>query len=210
MSFSAFFAQRLNRQVSVLKGAAVASLALLTVGCDTLLFERAPLATPSESAREYAFRASEYRLGAGDKLKINVFNEPDLTGEYTVAANGTVRFPLAGEVKAANQTLSQFEGAVRGKLRGTFVKDPRVTAEVITYRPFFILGEIRNAGQFPYKPNLTAQEAVAIAGGYSYRANTRYVIVRRAGSDNEYTHDLDAHRVVLLPGDTIRIPERFF
>jgi protein involved in polysaccharide export with SLBB domain len=151
-----------------------------------------------------------YRLGAGDKLKITVFGEPELTAEYAVNPAGMIDFPLIGEVQAAGQSLRDFERALTKRLKDGYLRDPRISIEVLNFRPFFITGEVRNSGQFPYKPGLTVQEAVAIAGGYTYRANTRAVNIRRVGADQEQSFDIQTSRVLIYPGDQVRISERFF
>jgi polysaccharide export outer membrane protein len=151
-----------------------------------------------------------YRLSPGDKLKVTVFNEADLTGEFQVNERGNIAFPLVGEVQAANATPDEFQQRLTNRLRGKFVKNPRVSVEMTSYRPFNVLGEVRNAGQYPYRPGLTIQDAVALAGGFTYRANTRTVYVRRTDAGGEISVNTDGEKVPILPGDNIRVPERYF
>lgn len=151
-----------------------------------------------------------YRLTPGDKLKVTVFNEQDLTGEFQVNDRGNVAFPLAGEVQASGSTPDEFRERLVQRLRGKFVKNPRVSVEMVSYRPFNVLGEVKNAGQYPYRPGLTIQDAVAMAGGFTYRANTRTVYLRRANAGGEITVQTDGERVPILPGDNLRVPERYF
>lgn len=151
-----------------------------------------------------------YRLERGDKLKITVFNEPDLTGEFQVNDSGQIAFPLIGNVDAAGASVNEFQSRLATRLRGGYVRNPRVSVEVTTYRPFNVFGEVRNSGQFPFRPGLTVQDAVAMAGGFTYRANVRTAYIQRAGTSGEITVHLDGKRVPILPGDNIRIPERFF
>jgi polysaccharide export outer membrane protein len=151
-----------------------------------------------------------YRLSPGDKLKVVVFNEQDLTGEFQVNERGNVAFPLVGEVQAANSTPDEFQSRLTARLRGKYVKNPRVSIEITNYRPFNVLGEVRNAGQYPYRPGLTVQDAVALAGGFTYRANSRTVYVRRADASGEVSVTTDGEKVPILPGDNIRVPERYF
>jgi protein involved in polysaccharide export with SLBB domain len=158
-------------------------------------------AEPSES--------SSYVLGPSDRVRLKVYGEQDITGEYEVDTNGYISVPLAGRVKAAGLNTRQLEKAVAAALSKGLLRDPRVNAEVATYRPFFILGEVKKAGEYPYKAGLTVLDAVASAGGYTYRANESKVVIRRAGSNVEETHGLDAP-VPVFPGDNIRIPERYF
>ena len=151
-----------------------------------------------------------YRISPGDKLKVTVFNEADLTGEFQVNERGNVAFPLVGEVQAANSTPDEFQQRLTSRLRGKYVKNPRVAIEMTNYRPFNVLGEVKNAGQYPYRPGLTIQDAVALAGGFTYRANTRTVYVRRADAGGEISVSTDGEKVPILPGDNIRVPERYF
>jgi polysaccharide export outer membrane protein len=150
-----------------------------------------------------------YRLGAGDKMRIIVFGEPDLSGEFFVDDAGSVDLPLIGDVPAGGATVSEFEQKVVARFSDGYLRDPKVSIEVLNYRPFFIIGEVKNGGEYPYKGGLTVQDAVAIAGGYSYRANERAAFIRRANSDQEIKVDL-SQRVPIFPGDNVRIPERFF
>ncbi len=150
-----------------------------------------------------------YVLGPGDRLNIKVYNEPELTGEYEVGAGGRVSLPLAGEVNASGLTTQEFERALTAKLAAGIVRDPRVSAEIATYRPFYILGEVRKSGEYPYRVGLTVLDAVATAGGFTYRANERTVYIRRAGAATEEAVNLAAS-VPVFPGDNIRIAERFF
>jgi polysaccharide biosynthesis/export protein len=152
-----------------------------------------------------------YQLGAGDKLRITVFGETDLTGEYSVTSAGDVSFPLIGNVPATGKTVEQVQEAIRTKLAGGYVQDPRVSAEVIAYRPFYILGEVTKPGQYPYTVGLTVQQAVATAGGYTYRANKHVIYVKQEQDQAERKIAIDPSRpLALQPGDTIRVAERFF
>ena len=150
-----------------------------------------------------------YKLGPGDKMRIIVFGEPDLSGEFFVDDSGSVDLPLIGDVAAGGQTVPAFEELVVEKFSNGYLRDPKVSIEVLNYRPFFIIGEVKKGGEYPYKSGLTVQDAVAIAGGYSYRANQNAAFIRRAGSDQETKVAL-SQRVAIFPGDNVRIPERFF
>ena len=150
-----------------------------------------------------------YVLGPGDRIRIKVYNEADITGEYEVNSTGFVSIPLAGQIRAAGLTTRQLEGAVRSRLSEGIVNDPRVNVEIATYAPFYIHGEVKNAGEFAYRIGLTIQDAVALAGGFTYRANEWKVYVRRAGAAFEEVYALDA-RIPVSPGDNIRVPERYF
>ena len=152
---------------------------------------------------------TDYRLGPGDKVRVIVFGEQQLTGEFIVSGGGTISFPLVGAVKAQGVTVPEFQEALRSKLADGYLRDPKVSAEVLAYRPFYILGEVQKPGEYPYTNGLTVLNAVATAGGFTYRANSKQVVVRRAGASAEVSVPLTADAAV-APGDTIRVKERFF
>ena len=164
--------------------------------------------TPTDAAPNM-FDRVEYRLGAGDQLRIIVFGEDDLSGEFVVDGRGTVSLPLIGEIDAGGLTPREFQQAFAAALRDGYLNDPRVSVEVINFRPYYILGEVEAAGEYPFSDGLTVMNAVATAGGFTYRANRRVVFIRHAGSDQEVEVPLLAVTEV-QPGDTIRIGERFF
>jgi protein involved in polysaccharide export with SLBB domain len=153
---------------------------------------------------------SEYRLGAGDKVKVSVYGEETLSGEFAIpGGSGTISFPLIGDVKASGLTVGELRTAIEGALKPDYLKDPRVSVEILTYRPFYMLGEVSKPGEYPYSSGLTILNAVATANGFTYRADTHYVYIRRVGSTQEVKTRLDA-TIVVEPGDTVRIGERFF
>lgn len=149
--------------------------------------------------------AAGYQLGPGDKLKIMVFGAEDLSGDFTVAESGIVNLPLIGETKAAGMDPSRFARAVEQKLKDGYMRDPKVSVQVATYRPVFIIGEVTKPGEYPYAAGMTLLNAVALGGGYSYRAQQSYAVVSRQGK--EYRAD-PTNR--LLPDDIVRVPERLF
>lgn len=153
---------------------------------------------------------SIYRLKPGDKLKIAVFNEPDLTGEFQVDESGKITFPLVGDVEAAGLSVSDFRSSLTKQLQQGFVRNPRVTVDFINYRPINVIGEVKSAGQYAYRPGLTIQDAIAMAGGYTYRANTSTAYVRRSEGGGDITVTVGRSQVTILPGDNIRVPERYF
>ncbi len=149
-----------------------------------------------------------YRLGIGDKIKITVFGEQDLSGPLEVNALGNLPLPLIGDIPAKGRSIGEIKDAIAAKLGDGYIKNPKVTVEVMNYRAFYVHGEVRTGGEFPFKPGLKLRDAVATAGGYTYRANTGYVIVTSEGAP-EVRVGLPSDLVV-LPGDNIRVPERFF
>jgi polysaccharide biosynthesis/export protein len=171
----------------------------------------APAAASTEAAIPLGTAlAPGYVLGSGDKLRISVFGEPKLDGEYVVSSTGIVSFPLIGNVPAAGQTVEALQESIRSKLAAGYLKDPRVSTEVLNYRPFYILGEINKPGEYPFVNGITVQQAVAMAGGFSYRANTRRVFIKRALDTSERPVEIKGKAVLMMPGDTIRVGERFF
>ncbi len=151
---------------------------------------------------------TEYRLGAGDQLRITVYNEAELTGQYVVGSQGTIAYPLVGELRAAGLTVPEFTQALREALL-EFIRQPNVSVEVANYRPFFILGEVQRPGTYPYSADLTVLTGVAPAGGFTYRANRGRVFIRHANEQEERSYPLTIATPV-LPGDTVRIGERLF
>lgn len=150
-----------------------------------------------------------YLLGSGDKVRVTVYGEPSLSGEFFVTGSGLVSLPLIGEVKAAGMNVRDFQNTVQAALRDGYLKDPRVSAEVLSFRPFYILGEVTKPGTYPYTSGLTVLNAVATAGGFTYRADKGKVFIKRDGETVEVKSSL-APNTSVAPGDTIRIGERFF
>ncbi len=152
-----------------------------------------------------------YKLSVGDKLSITVFGEEALSREYVVTSAGDISFPLLGDLRAAGRSLPELSAEIAEKLSHGYLNDPRVNIEVLNFRPIYVLGEVENAGEFVFKPELTVLQAIALAGGYTYRADKSQVYILRAGSNQELTYELDTGQAVyVLPGDTIRVGERYF
>jgi polysaccharide biosynthesis/export protein len=188
---------------------AVAATVVALAACDTTsgAIDSATAALPATSALP---GTAAYVLAPGDKLKVNVFNEPDLTGEFQIDEKGNIAFPLVGEIAAGGMALDDFRNSLVEHLRNGYVRQPRVTVGILNYRPINIIGEVRNAGQYPYRPGVSAQDIAAIAGGYTYRANQNTIYVTRGQDAKPVTVELDEGHYAILPGDTIRIPERYF
>ena len=166
-------------------------------------------ATADESIDDAARVIEEYRLGAADKVRVTVFGEEALTGEFIVGGNGKISLPLIGETQAAGLTISEFQAEIANALSQGFINEPRVSARVLNYRPFYILGEVSQPGTYPYTNNLTVLNAVATAGGFTYRANITRVFIKRVDGAAEVEYPLTTSTRV-APGDTIRIGERLF
>ncbi|HXD44316.1 MAG TPA: polysaccharide biosynthesis/export family protein [Pseudolabrys sp.] len=148
-------------------------------------------------------------LRPNDQIRVQVYNEPNATGVYTVDGGGYVSVPLAGRIHAAGLTPAALESAITNHLKGGILTDPHVNVQVATYGPIYIRGEVKQPGQFPYVPGLTIGDAVALAGGYTYRADESVAYVRSSSSPREVARPLRAD-VPVAPGDNIRIPESYF
>jgi polysaccharide export outer membrane protein len=150
-----------------------------------------------------------YVLGGGDKVRITVFNEPNLSGEYTVTSDGLLSLPLIGDIPAQDRTTGSVAGEFARRLSEGYLRDPKVSAEVVTYRPYFVLGEVNEPGQYPYVAGMTVMNAIATAKSFTPRARKKVVFVRARGEKAELEYELSAELRV-RPGDTIRLAERYF
>lgn len=153
--------------------------------------------------------AADYKLGPTDHIRITVFGEDNLTGEFSVTADGSISMPLIGAVAALGRTADQVRADIETRLKDGYIKDPRVSVEVLNYRGFYILGEVNKSGEYPYTPGLTVLGAVATAQGYTYRANTHRVFIKHEGDPGERPYPVTSDLAV-QPGDVIRVAERFF
>jgi len=178
---------------------------------------------------------AEYRLGTGDKLRVTVFGQPDMSGEFAVDASGQVTIPLVGAVDAARMTVPELTKAITERLAKDFLVDPKVSVDVLNYRPFYVMGEVKSPGSYAYVVGINIRQAIAIAGGFNRRAKTSMVTLYRDSRgdkgatpkeisellkgdrfglqqthpvvDEEFEADLDAP---VLPGDTIDVDRRLF
>lgn len=150
-----------------------------------------------------------YRLGSGDRIVVTVFGHVDLSGEFELDGEGRIALPLVGEVALMERSLREAETLVAARLQPDYLVNPRVSIQVVNYRPFYILGEVKQPGSYPYVNGLTVVQAVAIAGGYTYRARQSRVSIQRANRAEEMQEAASAHTVV-LPGDIVHVPERYF
>ncbi len=185
-----------------LRALAIGGLALVLAACGSDGREAPPL--PQQTAS-----VEGYQLGPGDALRVTVFGQEQLSGDFVVDGSGNVAMPLIGEVKAADSSVRGLEQSIARKLSDGYVRDPRVSVEVRTFRPFYIMGEVTRPGQYNYANGMTAAQAVAMAGGYTYRGRQDYVLITRGndGQKQEYRAPLSA---MVMPDDVVRIPERFF
>ena len=172
--------------------------------------------TPTVKATENAHLASTsgsdpgYRLGPNDRVRIIVFGQPTLSGEYTLDGNGVLAFPLIGSVNAQGQTTGQLQQAIASRLDPDFLRNPSVSAEVITRRPFYVIGEVQKPGNYPYVTDMTALQAIAMAGGYTYRARQNNLYLKRLDTNGRMVRVAATPESKVRPGDTVEIKERYF
>jgi polysaccharide biosynthesis/export protein len=187
-----------------LLGAAIAAAALVAGCADPGLMSGPQFATHGGKVSSQRI----YHLGVGDKLKVAVFGEENLSGQFEVNALGQISMPLIGEMPAKGLAIHEFRQNIARKLSEGYLKNPKVNVEMTNYRPIFVQGEVKNAGQFEFKNGLSLRDAIAMAGGYTYRAQQNYLYIGREGEPDvavKTPADLP-----ILPGDNIRVPERFF
>jgi protein involved in polysaccharide export with SLBB domain len=189
-------------------------LLVLLEGCEPANTPSGSLSgtNPESYATEASLPSYVYRLGAGDKIRIIVFGEEEMSGKFEVGDNGGVSLPYIQEVKAQGVDIATLEQNIEARYKQEgILKNPKVSVEVLKYRPFYIHGEVTKGGEFPYKAGIDVSNAVAIAGGYTYRADTDVVYIRREGVPSVYKVSLSSGKsVAIYPGDNIQIPERFF
>ena len=165
------------------------------------------LAIFGSAAQAASVATSAYRLGSGDKIKVTVFGHVDMSGEFSVAGKGFVSLPFIGRVKVGGKTISEFERLIVRRLTPDYLKNPRVSVEVLNFRPFDIIGEVTKPGSYPYRSGMTAINAVAMAGGFTYRAKENGFRIKRAGSG---VTEKAQRNTVVMPGDVIEVLERWF
>jgi len=154
---------------------------------------------------------SAYRLGPDDEVRITVFNDPRLTGEFRVTDAGQLALPLVGSVQAAGRTTTEVERDIEQVMTArNLFRDPSVAVQVLEYRPVFVLGQVERGGRFPYQPGMTALSAVAVAGGFNYRALQDHVAVTRVGEDGRPREFRATRQTLLQPGDVVTVFERRF
>jgi protein involved in polysaccharide export with SLBB domain len=191
----------INRFVSL---GAILVIGVLLAGCyrdfGPVVAEPQPLPPP--------LTATTFQVG--DRLTVTVYGEPNLTGVYDITPAGLVNLPLIGDVKAVGRTSSGLQREIADRYsRGKFLQEPQVTVAVVEYRPIYIAGEVKSPGPYPYRPGLNVLTAITTAGGLTYRGSRDKVYLQRSGEQvwNEYP---ELSSVTIMPGDLIRIPERYY
>jgi protein involved in polysaccharide export with SLBB domain len=182
-----------------------AAMCLLLAACGG----GAPSATPQDLDKLRTAAAAPPQLQAGEKIRVTVFGENSLSGEYQIDPSGFISLPLAGTVKAAGLTQNDLARELEANLRSGYLKDPKVTVSILEFRPFFILGEVEKPGSYPYSSGLNVMSAIATAGGTTYRASQSTVLIQHAGEAEMRTYDA-SKSIPILPGDIIQVPRRYF
>lgn len=185
----------------VCKALLCASLAMALANCDSV----------GVAPEDYSsLSAQPVRVQAGDKLKVTVYGEDKLTGDYVVDPGGSLSLPLTGTVQAAGLTKPELERVLTKKLASQkYLLDPKVTVDIAEFRPFYVLGEVEKPGEYAYKSGLNVSRAIAIAGGATYRASEGKVLIQRDG-EKQFNEVTFAPSIPVFPGDVVKIPERYF
>lgn len=194
---------------STLPAIMIGLFTLVLAACQTGGVSAAPEGAAPAPEVQSTRKAQAYTLGPSDKLRVTVYGEPELSGDFVVDGAGYVSLPLIDSVEAEGLTVREFERLAEEKFADGYLREPRVSAEVLNFRPFYILGEVGQPGEYPYTNGLTVMNAIATAEGFTYRANKKYVVIKTADSDKEVRVELTP-ALKVQPGDTIQVLERFF
>lgn len=166
----------------------------------------APAAT---TGTDIAADVTEYKLGTGDKIRIQVYGEKDLYEETTVSDRGTISYPFLGELHVAGLTPSQLQDLITRKLKGPYLVNPKVSVDIMEYRPFYVNGEVEKPGGFPFEPGITVRKAISIAGGFKERASPDKIYIIRGNDPNRRSIKVTLDQMV-RPGDIITVQQSFF
>jgi polysaccharide export outer membrane protein len=183
-------------------GAALA-VALLISGCAGGVLSEA------EQKSLAAAATAAPKLEPGDQIRVTVYGEDKLSGDYKLDQSGQISLPLAGTVVAQGLTQAELEQALAKKFRSEYLKNPKVTVTIATLQPYYMMGEVQKPGEYPYRSNLNVLTAMAVAGGPTYRANRNTVEIQRRGETTMREYPISV-TVPVLPGDVIKVPERYF
>lgn len=194
--------ERFSRLPQLLVAASAGAMTRLAALCALVV---ASAAMGGQGANPLA----QYVLGPGDSIRVVVFGEQDLSGDFSIGTSGLVALPLVGPLEAVGKSPGELASAITEALAPEYLRNPRVSVEVLQYRPFFILGEVKAPGSYPYAADVNVRRAAALAGGYTYRAKTGHAYITRVTGGKE-SRQKASPDTPLLPGDIVEIPERFF
>ena len=165
---------------------------------------------PVLAADEPAADIGQYRLGPGDRLNVTVFGQPDMSGEFEIDGAGQVTLPLVGPIDSAGYSVGELTGRITRRLDEDFLVDPQIAVEVLNYRPFYILGEVKSPGSYAYVAGISVRQAIAIAGGFTRRGSQSGAIVIRDTKEGRVSLPRTSLDAAILPGDTIEVERRLF
>lgn len=207
MNHYVFGARRLCRAGAARLCAVLTILLALTVaGCAP-----GPISADEAQIQSAYVKPTSYRISEGDKLDVKVFGEPEMSGEVQVDGEGAISLPLVGRIGAAGLTATGLRSQITRQIVAKgLVQDPNVTVAILSYEPFNIFGEVRNAGQYAYRPGMTVRDAIALAGGYTYRASKNHIYIQHEYGTGEEKLSMAGAKLYVQPGDSLRVPERFF
>jgi protein involved in polysaccharide export with SLBB domain len=181
----------------------------MTVSACAVSGDELPLQSASMLKRDGSTINDDYLLAAGDEVLLTVYGEPELTKSYKISPDGIIEMPLIGRVQATGMTIGQLSADVQDRLGAGFLRQPSVAGAIQSYRPFYVLGEVNKPGEYAYRTGLTLDAAIAMAGGYTYRAQSKYVFIHPEKMEGEIKAEASS-ALVIRPGDAIRVAERFF
>ncbi len=160
-------------------------------------------------AQEGNLSMSQYQLGSGDRINISVFGQDDLSMEIRLPDVGTINYPFLGELKLVGMTAAEVESLIYEGLLGDYLVNPSVSVSIVEYRPFFIDGEVKRPGGYPYQPGLSVNKAAALAGGYTERANRDKITIVRETDGQQFEFSVSVTDMI-QPGDIVTVNQRFF
>jgi protein involved in polysaccharide export with SLBB domain len=195
-----------------LRHSTICAVCMIGLGLMTACSSSSPSGAPAVAAAATGGEAgvAGYRLGPGDRVRVTTFRHVDLSGEFQLDGGGAFAMPLIGEVQGGGMDARQLETEIEKRLKdGGYLVNPQVSIEVLNYRPFYIVGEVNNPGSYQYVNGMTVINAVALAGGFTYRADQDDIAINRGGSQGPEVEDVLLDTEV-LPGDIITVTERFF
>ena len=166
-------------------------------------------APPPQNLPPQAAADAGYKLGSGDRVRITVFGHSDLSGEYLVDGAGVMAYPLIGTVQAGGLSARELQQVLTQRLQPDYLKNPNVSVEVLTYRPFYVVGEVKAPGSYAYVSGMTVLNAVALAGGFTYRAREDTFYITRSEGNGKVKIKVSVDTQV-QPGDVITVRERYF
>jgi polysaccharide export outer membrane protein len=184
-----------------------AALAALTKTLAAMLVAMFTLTLPAYAAESGVSQA--YRLGAGDEISIRVYGEPDMDVKTRLGDQGVINYPFLGELKVSGLTVGELEQLITRGLKGAYLVDPAVTVDIAEYRPFFVNGDVARPGAIPYQPGVTLRKAIAMAGGFTERANRSGADIISGAEPGQKPRRATMDEFI-QPGDIVTIKPSFF